>query len=193
MSFINEQRKEINFKIVYFGPARSGKSTSLRHITTIASDGKAKDIISLTAEADRTLYFDFIPVSLGKVKGHTIRLHLYTVPGEVAYEANRKIIAKGVDGVVFVADSQLEKMDSNLESLADLERILKQEGTSLEEIPHIIQYNKRDVRNAMPVPELDAILNRFGAPYYETTATTGDGIMDALRDIGGRVLSQHSR
>ncbi len=190
MAFINEQNKEINYKIVYFGPARSGKSTSLRHIYTSVRDNKGKDPISLTSEHDRTLYFDFIPLSLGQVKGYKIRLHLYTVPGEVAYEANRKIIAKGVDGVVFVADSQLEKVDHNLESLADLNRILKMEGTSLEEIPHVLQYNKRDVKGLAPVGELQPVLNAFDAPYFETTATTGVGVMEALRSIAAMVLSK---
>lgn len=190
MAFINEQNKEINYKIVYFGPARSGKSTSLRHIYTSVRDSKGKDPISLTSEHDRTLYFDFIPLSLGEVKGYKIRLHLYTVPGEVAYEANRKIISKGVDGVVFVADSLLEKVDHNLESLTDLNRILKQEGTSLAEIPHVVQYNKRDLKGSAPVGELDSVLNAFNAPYFETTATKGTGVMEALRSIAAMVLSK---
>lgn len=189
MSFINEQTKEVNYKIVYFGPARSGKSTTLRQIYTSVRDSKGKDPISLTSEHDRTLYFDFIPLSLGTVKGYKVRLHLYTVPGEVAYEANRKIIAKGVDGVVFVADSQLGKIDHDLESLEDLKRILKQEGTSLEEVPHIIQYNKRDLKTAVPVEELQPVLNKCDAPWFETTATVGSGVMDSLRAIAARVLA----
>lgn len=190
MSFINEQTKEVNYKIVYFGPARSGKSTSLRHIYTSVRDNKGKDPISLTSEQDRTLYFDFIPLSLGEVKGYKIRLHLYTVPGEVAYEANRKIIAKGVDGVVFVADSQLEKVDHNLESLTDLNRILKLEGTSLQDIPHIFQYNKMDLKTAVSSQELQPVLNKCDAPYFETAAITGVGVMDALRAIAAKVLSK---
>lgn len=190
MSFINEQTKEVNYKIVYFGPARSGKSTSLRHIYTSVRDSKGKDPISLTSEQDRTLYFDFIPLSLGEVKGYKIRLHLYTVPGEVAYEANRKIIAKGVDGVVFVADSQLEKVDHNLESLSDLNRILKLEGTALEDIPHIFQYNKMDLKTAVSSMELQPVLNKFDAPYFETAATEGTGVMDALRAIAAKVLQK---
>lgn len=191
MSFINEQTKEVNYKIVYFGPARSGKSTSLHHIYTAVRDSKDKggDPISLTNEQDRTLYFDFIPLSLGTIKGHKVRLHIYTVPGEVAYEANRKIIAKGVDGVVFVADSQLEKVDHNMESLADLDKILKLEGTSLEQVPHIFQYNKRDLKTAVSVNELQPVLNRFSAPHFETTATQGSGVMDALRAIAAQVLA----
>jgi signal recognition particle receptor subunit beta len=189
MSFINEQTKEVNYKIVYFGPARSGKSTSLRQIYASIRNSKGADPISLTTEHDRTLYFDFIPLSLGTVKGYKVRLHLYTVPGEVAYEANRKIIAKGVDGVVFVADSQLAKVDHNLESLEDLRRILKLEGTSLEEMPHIIQYNKRDLKTAVPVTELQPVLNQYAAPCFETVATTGTGVMDSLRSIAARVLA----
>lgn len=189
MSFINEQTKEVNYKIVYFGPALSGKSTSLRHIYTSVRDNKGKDPISLTSDHDRTLYFDFIPLSLGMVKGYKVRLHLYTVPGEVAYEANRKIIAKGVDGVVFVADSQLAKVDHNLESLADLQRILKLEGSSLEKMPHVFQYNKRDLKAAVPVTELQPVLNKYDAPSFETIATTGSGVMDSLRTIAARVLA----
>lgn len=189
MSFINEQTKEVNYKIVYFGPARSGKSTSLRQIYASVRDGKGSDPISLTTEHDRTLYFDFIPLSLGMVKGYKVRLHLYTVPGEVAYEANRKIIAKGVDGVVFVADSQLAKVEHNLESLEDLKRILKIEGTLLEDVPHIFQYNKRDLKTAVPVTELQPVLNIFDAPHFETIATTGSGVMNSLRSIAAKVLA----
>ncbi len=189
MSFINEQTKEVNYKIVYFGPALSGKSTSLRQIFTSMRNSKGAEPISLTTEHDRTLYFDFIPLSLGMVKGYKVRLHLYTVPGEVAYEANRKIIAKGVDGVVFVADSQLAKVDHNLESLEDLRRILKLEGTSLEKVPHIFQYNKRDLKTAVPVTELQPVLNKYDAPCFETIATTGSGVMDSLRSIAARVLA----
>ncbi|PIR21484.1 MAG: gliding-motility protein MglA [Deltaproteobacteria bacterium CG11_big_fil_rev_8_21_14_0_20_47_16] len=196
MSFINEQTKEVNFKIVYFGPARSGKSTSLRQIYTAArgnakSKTKSPEPLSLTSESDSTLYFDFIPLSLGEVKGYKIRLHIYTVPGEVAYEANRKIISKGVDGVVFVADSQLEKLDHNLQSLNDLGRILAQEGVELQEIPHVIQYNKRDLKTAVPTEQLQSILNKHDAPWFETTATNGDGVMDALRAIGAQVLAKN--
>lgn len=188
MAFINERNKEINCKIVYYGPPRCGKSTSLRFLCgELKSDTKG-EMISLTSEDDRTLYFDFIPLTLGKIKDYTIRLHLYTVPGEVAYEANRKIISKGVDGVVFVADSQLERAESNLNSIRELKEILNHEGISFDEIPHVIQYNKRDLPNAAPVKELRTLLNKYAAPDFETVATGGNGIFDAFKAISTKVL-----
>ncbi len=188
MAFINEKNKEINCKIVYYGPPRCGKSTSLRYLCgEIRKDTKG-DMISLTSEDDKTLYFDFIPVTIGKIKDYTIHLHLYTVPGEVAYEANRKIISKGVDGVVLVADSQLEKAEANLSSLRELQSILKAEGIEISEVPMVIQYNKRDLQNAAPLSELRTLLNKHGVPDFETVAKTGEGVFDAFRAISTKVL-----
>lgn len=188
MAFINEKNKEINCKIVYYGPPRCGKSTSIRNICTEVKKNSKGELVSLTSEDDRTLYFDFIPITLGKMGEYTIRLHLYTVPGEVAYEANRKIISKGVDGVVFVADSQLEKVESNLQSLAELNEILHHEGVSFKDVPHVIQYNKRDLGNAAPVSELRSLLNKYAAPDFETVATSGSGTYDAFKAISTKVL-----
>jgi signal recognition particle receptor subunit beta len=188
MAFINERTKEINCKIVYYGPPRCGKSTSLKHICDEIKKDTKGEVISLTSEEDRTLYFDFVPVTLGKLGEYTIRLHLYTVPGEVAYEANRKIISKGVDGVVFVADSQLERIESNLASLAELKGILRHEGIDFGDVPHVIQYNKRDLPNAVSAKELKNLINKYAVPDFETVATAGTGIYDAFKTIASRVL-----
>ena len=145
MAFINERNKEINCKIVYYGPPRCGKSTSLRYLCGEIRKNTKGELISLTSDDDRTLYFDFVPLTLGKIKDYTIRLHLYTVPGEVAYEANRKIISKGVDGVVFVADSQIEKVEGNLSSLSELKEILDHEKISFTDVPLVILNYMRDI------------------------------------------------
>jgi len=188
MSFINEKQKEINCKVVYYGPPLCGKSTTLRAIyEQVRADAKG-DLISISTEGDRTLYFDFVPLSLGKLKDYTIRLHLYTVPGEVGYDAARKLISKGVDGVVFIADSQLQKMEDNLRSMNNLKEILKNEGINFGEIPFVIQYNKRDLPNAVPVNEMHHLLNQSNIDEFETVAITGQGVFDALKTIGSKVL-----
>jgi len=188
MSFINEKQKEINCKVVYYGPPLCGKSTSLRAIYELVKEEAKGDLISLSQNNDRTLYFDFVPLALGKIKDYTIRLHLYTVPGEVGYQTARKLISKGVDGVVFVADSQLQKMEENLRSLSSLKEILKHEGLDLGEVPMVIQYNKRDLPNAVPVAEMHNLLNTGNVDAFETVAITGQGVFDALKTIGSKVL-----
>lgn len=188
MSFVNERDREVNCKVVYYGPPRCGKSTSIRHIYGEIKKDSHGELISLTSDDDRTLYFDFVPLTLGKIGNYTIRLHLYTVPGEVAYDANRKIISKGVDGVVFVADSAVENIEKNLASLAELQEILKHEGIKFQDIPHVIQYNKRDLSNAAPLKELRGLLNKFGAPDFETVATSGQGVFDSFKTIATKVL-----
>lgn len=188
MSFINERTKEINCKVVYFGPPQCGKSTSLKRIYEKVHSSSKGELITLTSDANRTLYFDFVPLTLGKVKDFTVRLHLYTVPGEVAYDVNRKIISKGVDGVVFVADSQLEKTDLNISSLKELREILIREGVDWKTLPTVIQYNKRDLPNAVPVEELRNLLNPLKVPDFETVALAGTGVQDVLKAIGTKVL-----
>lgn len=188
MSFINEQTKEINCKVVYFGPPMCGKSTTLRAIARQVQNGQKGELVSLSTDTDRTLFFDFIPLVLGKVKDFTIRLHLYTVPGQAAYEVNRKVIAKGVDGIVFVADSQVTRTEANLSSLKDLQTICATEGLPFAEVPMVVQYNKRDVAQAAPLTALRDLLNPQKVPDFETTATTGAGCMDALKAIGALVL-----
>ncbi len=188
MSFINEKQKEINCKVVYFGPPLCGKSTTLRAVYEQVKDSSKGDLISLSQTDDRTLFFDFVPLSLGKFKNYTIRLHLYTVPGEVGYTAARKLISKGVDGVVFMADSQLQKMEDNLRSFANLREILKNEGLDWKQVPMVIAYNKRDLPNAVPADELRNLLNPNSVPDFETVAVTGQGVFDTLKAIGTKVL-----
>ncbi|OGQ21446.1 MAG: gliding-motility protein MglA [Deltaproteobacteria bacterium RIFCSPLOWO2_02_FULL_44_10] len=188
MSFINDKTKEINCKVVYYGPPQCGKSTTLKKIYEQVTTQKKGELISLNQENDRTLYFDFVPLHLGKLNGYTIRLHLYTVPGEIGYQAARSLTSKGVDGAVFIADSSLEKTEANLESLRSLKEVLSQAGDDPEKIPFVFQYNKRDLPRAVPVAELSRLLNKQKAPEFETIATQNKGVFEALTSIGSQVL-----
>lgn len=187
MAFINEQTKEVNCKVVYYGPPLCGKSTSLRYIFGNMKEEVKGELVSLSTGKDRTLYFDFVPLSLGKYKKFQIRLHLYTVPGDVAYEATRKIISKGVDGIVYVADSQLERLEPNMESMMELKEMVD-EFADFEELPMVIQYNKRDLPNAVALPELKKLLNMRGVPDFETIATQGRGVFESLKMVSKQVL-----
>ena len=173
MTFINYASREINCKIVYYGPGLCGKTTNLQYIfDTTAPQARGK-LISLATETDRTLFFDFMPLELGTVRGFKTRFHLYTVPGQVFYDASRKLILKGVDGVVFVADSQEERMDANIESLYNLEENLQSQGYDLMKIPYVLQLNKRDLPNIIPKDELASELKRKDEPVVEAVAATG--------------------
>lgn len=188
MSFINYASREINCKIVYYGPGLCGKTTNLQYVyQKTAADAKGK-MISLATETERTLFFDFLPLSLGEIRGFKTRFHLYTVPGQVFYDASRKLILKGVDGVVFVADSQEERYDANIESLDNLRFNLQEQGYDLDKIPFIIQYNKRDLPNAMPVEELRKDLNLTGVPDFEACAATGEGVFETLKAVAKLIL-----
>ena len=159
MSMINYASREINCKLVYYGPGLGGKTTNLEHVYGKVSPNARGKMISLATETERTLFFDFLPVDLGTIRGFKTRFHLYTVPGQVYYNASRKLILKGVDGVVFVADSQIERMEANIESMQNLYDNMSQQGYDLSKVPFIIQYNKRDLPNAAPLSELQAALN----------------------------------
>lgn len=192
MAFINSTGKEINCKVVYYGPPRCGKTTTLQQIYKEAKSGASGEMISLSRSDDRTLFFDFVPLNLGKIKDYTVRVHLYTVPGQIGYEQSRSLISKGVDGMVFIADSQLEMMAQNIECLAELKKMLAKDGEDFKNIPVVFQLNKRDVKGALPIAQMNNFLNPDGAPYFETVATRGKGIMDAFRQIASIVLKKVS-
>jgi signal recognition particle receptor subunit beta len=193
MSFINYSSREINCKIVYYGPGLCGKTTNLQHIYTKTNPDLKGKMISLATETERTLFFDFLPLALGSIRGFKTRFHLYTVPGQVFYDASRKLILKGVDGVVFVADSQIERMEANLESLDNLRINLKEQGYELEKIPFVIQYNKRDLPNAAPVDEMRKLLNTQNVPDFEARAQSGEGVFETLKAVAKGVLSDLKR
>lgn len=193
MSFINENTKEINCKVVYYGPALSGKSTSIRFLYERIKKGNKGETISLSKSDDGTLYFDFIPLKLGKMGDYTVRLHLYTIPGKMAYEQSRALISKGVDGVIFVADSQLARMDSNLESLENLKGLLTGEGHEWKDVPCVFMYNKRDLPGTVPAEELDRYLNKEGREGFDSVATIGRGVVDAFKAISTQVLKDLKR
>jgi signal recognition particle receptor subunit beta len=190
MTFINYASREINCKIVYYGPGLCGKTTNLQHIFESTAPQSRGKLISLATETDRTLFFDFMPLELGTVRGFKTRFHLYTVPGQVFYDASRKLILKGVDGVVFVADSQEERMDANVESLYNLEENLQAQGYDLMKLPYVLQLNKRDLPNVIPVEDLTAELRRKEEPVVEAVASSGDGVFDTLKAVAKQVLTE---
>ena len=190
MTFINYASREINCKIVYYGPGLCGKTTNLQHIFESTAPQARGKLISLATETDRTLFFDFMPLELGTVRGFKTRFHLYTVPGQVFYDASRKLILKGVDGVVFVADSQEERMDANVESLYNLEENLRSQGYDLNKLPYVLQLNKRDLPNIIPVEDLTSELRRNGEPVIEAVASTGAGVFDTLKAVAKQVLTE---
>ena len=188
MSFINYSSREINCKIVYYGPGLCGKTTNLQYIYNKTNPEAKGKMISLATETERTLFFDFLPLSLGEIRGFKTRFHLYTVPGQVFYDASRKLILKGVDGVVFVADSQRERMEANIESIRNLESNLKEHGLDLKSMPYALQFNKRDLPTAMPVDELYRTLNFKREPTFEAVAPQGVGVFDTLKAVAKLIL-----
>jgi len=188
--FINFPAREINCKLVYYGPGLGGKTANLQWIYDHTGAGLKGKMISLATETDRTLFFDFLPLDLGTVRGFKTRFHLYTVPGQVFYEASRKLILKGADGVVFVADSQEERMDANLETLENLQEHLKEHKLSFATIPYVLQLNKRDLPNILPVDELKKQLQAKGEPAVEAVAVTGQGVFETLKDLARLVLTE---
>ena len=190
MTFINYASREINCKIVYYGPGLCGKTTNLQHIYNKTNPDLKGKMISLATETERTLFFDFLPLALGQIRGFKTRFHLYTVPGQVFYDASRKLILKGVDGVVFVADSQIERLEANQESIENLRTNLAEQGYSLEKIPYVIQYNKRDLPEIATVEELREMLNPTNVPDFEGVARTGVGVFDTLKAVAKLVLTE---
>jgi mutual gliding-motility protein MglA len=188
MARIDLKNKTVQAKLVYYGPGLCGKTTNLQYINAELAGGQ--ELMSLATEGDRTIFFDFMPLELGTVRGFKTRFHLYTVPGQVYYDASRKLILKGVDGVVFVADSQEERMDANIESLYNLEENLNTQGYDLHKIPYVLQLNKRDLPNVIPTDELTAELQRKGEPVFEATASQGVGVFDTLKAVAKQVLTE---
>jgi mutual gliding-motility protein MglA len=192
MSMINYASREINCKIVYYGPGLGGKTTNLEYVYDKVAPSTRGKLISLATETERTLFFDFLPVDLGTIRGFKTRFHLYTVPGQVYYNASRKLILKGIDGVVFVADSQGERMDANIESMHNLYDNLAEYGLDPRQLPFVIQYNKRDLPNAVPVEELEANLNPTRVAHFEAVGTRGVGVFDTLKTVSKQVIKSLS-
>jgi signal recognition particle receptor subunit beta len=188
MALVNHTTREINAKIVYYGPGLSGKTTNIHFIYHRISPNQRGKLISLATETDRTLFFDFLPVELGTVKNYKVRFHLYTVPGQVFYNATRKLVLKGADGVIFVADSQNTMVDANLESLANLHDNFSDMNIDLSDFPMVLQYNKRDLPDVMTIDEMNARLSRNKVPYYEAVASKGDGVLKTFAAISKLVL-----
>lgn len=188
MSFINFAAREINCKVVYYGPGLGGKTTNLQWIYDKTGDKSKGKMISLATETDRTLFFDFLPLDLGTVRGFRTRFHLYTVPGQVFYDASRKLILRGVDGVVFVADSQEQRMDANIEALDNLKDNLVEHGYNLKTIPYVLQLNKRDLPNVLSVDQLKKELVAKEEPVFESIACQGNGVFETLKEVARQVF-----
>jgi mutual gliding-motility protein MglA len=188
MSMINYASREINCKLVYYGPGLGGKTTNLEYVYDKVNPETRGKLISLATEQERTLFFDFLPVDLGAIRGFRTRFHLYTVPGQVYYNASRRLILKGVDGLVFVADSQAERMDANIAALENLYENLSDYGYEPAQIPIVLQWNKRDLPTAVPIPELSRQLNPMGLQEYEAVAVDGTGVFDTLKGVSKLVL-----
>lgn len=183
MSFINYATREINFKIVYYGPGLGGKTTNLKYIYSRIDSSRKGKLITISTEVDRTLFFDFLPIDLGEIRGFRTRFQLYTVPGQVFYNASRRLILQGVDGLIFVADSQRERKAENVESLNNLKDNLLSYNLTLSHIPYVMQYNKRDLPDPLPIEELQELLNPDRVPYFEAIATQGIGVFETLKEI----------
>ncbi|MBP1625828.1 MAG: putative GTPase [Holophagaceae bacterium] len=193
MTFINYASREINCKIVYYGPGLCGKTTNIQWIFEQANPEKKGKLVSLATETDRTLFFDFLPLDMGTVKGFKVRFHLYTVPGQVFYDASRKLILRGCDGVIFVADSQAARLEANIESIANLATNLKENGFDIRTIPYVLQLNKRDMPTAAPVQELEQLLRFRNEPMIEAVANRGVGVIDTLKATARQILMDLQR
>ena len=190
MSFINYATKEINCKIIYFGAGLSGKTTNVQYIYEHTQQEQRGRMVTLSTENERTLFFDFLPLAVGDVRGYRTRFHLYTIPGQTFYEISRQFILKGVDGIVFVADSQSERMEANIESFESLEKSLERQGYDLNKVPLVFQYNKRDMPGIVSIRELESTFNPMRRPYYEAIASQGQGVMETLQSISQSVIRE---
>lgn len=189
MSFINYNAKEIHCKLVYYGPSLSGKTTNLQWVYEKTNEEGRSDLIELPSDQERTLFFDFLPMDVGQIRGFKTRFHLYTVPGQVVYDASRRLILKGLDGIIFVADSQAERLDENVQSMENLEKNLELQGYDIRSIPMAIQYNKRDLPNALPIAQLRNALNKYNAPDFEGSAREGKGVFEALKTTSKSIIN----
>jgi len=188
VSLINYSTREINCKVVYYGPGLGGKTTNVQYVYSRVSPETKGRLVSLATEMDRTLFFDFLPLDLGAIKGFRTRFHLYTVPGQVYYDASRRLILRGVDGIIFVADSLITRFEANVESLYNLHENLAEHDLKLENVPFALQYNKRDLKDVIPVADLQDELNPQGHPAFEAIATQGVGVFDTLKSVSKMVL-----
>ncbi len=193
MTFINYASREINCKIVYYGPGLCGKTTNIQWIYEQANPEKRGKLVSLATETDRTLFFDFLPLDMGTIKGFKVRFHLYTVPGQVFYDASRKLILRGCDGIIFVADSQRARMEANIESIANLATNLRENGFDIRTIPYVLQFNKRDMPSAASLPDLERLLRFRNEPMVEAVANQGIGVIDTLKAAARQILMELQR
>ena len=189
MSFVNYNAKEIHCKVVYYGPSLGGKTTNVQWIFQKTTTDPKSKLMTLNIENERTIFFDFLPLSLGEIRGFKTRFHLYSVPGQMVYDASRKLILKGLDGVIFVADSQTERMEENLQSLKNLKTNLEQQGCDIHQIPLVFQYNKRDLPNVMLINELRSELNKYNAPDFEASAVQGVGVFESLKTLSKKIIT----
>jgi signal recognition particle receptor subunit beta len=189
MSFINYNAKEIHCKLVYYGPSLGGKTTNLQWVYHKTANTDKSELFSLPGDVERTLFYDFYPLNVGEIRGFKTRFHLYTVPGQVVYDASRKLILKGLDGVVFVADSQAERLEENIQSIENLKKNLDQQGYDIREVPLVLQYNKRDLPNALSLSELRSALNRYNSIDFEGTASEGKGVFEAFRTVSKSIIN----
>ena len=188
MSLFNYNAKEIHCKIVYYGPSLGGKTTNIQWMyQSLAQDQKSK-LMALNTEIERTLLFDFLPLDIGEIRGFKTRFHVYSVPGQIVYDATRKLILQGIDGVIFVADSQADRLDENLQALDNLEKNLQHQGYNIKEIPLLLQYNKRDLPTALPIQELRKHLNRFNAQEVEACAFEGKGVLESFKMMSKSII-----
>lgn len=189
MSFVNYNAKEIHCKVVYYGPSLGGKTTNVQWIFQKTTNDPKSKLMTLNVENERTIFFDFLPLSLGEIRGFQTRFHLYSVPGQMVYDASRKLVLKGLDGVVFVADSQIDRMEENLQSLENLKTNLEQQGSNIHQIPLAFQYNKRDLPNIMLVNELRSKLNPYNAPDFEAIAPQGVGVFETFKALSKKIIT----